>query len=137
MNLREKLIKDIGLGRDCGASTEAIVEKIMPYVRQATDKIIGEDDLKSDKLESNKKYVKYPAYIMKCERCLEIKPLVRYTFVGEEKIIHYKEFAGYDKNGDRRIIAKTSDLTERKGLCEECSKEVAKYEYDKKLLGIS
>ncbi len=72
---------------------------------------------------------------IRCERCLEIKPVARYTFVGEKNIVRYTEFAGYDKNGDRRIIAKTSDLTERRGLCAECSREVAKYEYDKKLMG--
>ena len=72
---------------------------------------------------------------IKCERCLQIRPVARYTFLGEKNVKHYKRFAGYDKNGDARIVAETVDLTERRGLCEECSIEVAKYEYDKRFVG--
>jgi hypothetical protein len=66
----------------------------------------------------------------KCERCGRIRDLFQYTKWEVDRFVDQVKDNGVGESP--RYTTETINLAERRGLCEECSVEVNKREYDKK-----
>jgi hypothetical protein len=76
--------------------------------------------IKKDKLEELEAYqASCKNEMIKCERCGRIKPVFQWTYWEEDKFL--VALNGTSKN-----------ISERKGLCEECGIEINKKKYDEK-----